>query len=124
MWSISCAFRSSGRSTTSSTPHSSPHIRRRKNTDQTTTTPPRTSSKANRSGKWSRLREPDASDDLDDSNTESGGQDTPTRTTLGKLRMTYTLHSLLRNSGKETKRWQEKWHINQHQTKRKKLTPS
>src|SRR6266403_5366408 len=124
MWSISCAFRSSGRSTTSSTPHSSPHIRRRKNTDQTTTTPPRTSSKANRSGKWSRLREPDASDDLDDSNTGSGGRDTPTRTTLGKLRMTYTLRSLLRTSGKEIERWPRNWHINPRPTKGRKPTPS
>src|SRR6266403_1662976 len=124
MWSISCAFRSSGRSTTSSTPHSSPHIRKRKNTDQTTTSLPQTSSKANRSGKWSKSWEQDASDDLDDSNIESDGQDTPTRTTLGKLRMTYTLRSLLRSSGKETKRWLNKSHINQPPPRRRKPTPS
>src|SRR6266403_1163316 len=124
MWSISCAFRSSGKSTTSSTPHSSPHIRKRRSTDLTTTTPPQTSSKANRSGKWSKLREPDASDGPDDSNTESGGWDTPTRTILGKLRMTYTLRSSLRNSGKETKRWPNESHISQHPPKERKPTPS
>src|SRR6266478_454269 len=108
----------------SSTPHSSPHIRRRKNTDQTTTTPPQTSSKANRSGKWSKSWEPDASDGLDDSNIGSDGQDTLTLMTLGKLRMTYTLRSLLRNSGRETKRWPKNWHINPRPTKERKPTPS
>src|SRR6266481_8557504 len=122
MWSISCTFRSNGKSTTSSMPHSSPHIRRRRNTDQTTTTPPQTSSKANQSGKWSKSWEPDASDDLDDSNTESDGQDTPTLMTLGKLRMTYMPRSLLRTSGKGTKRWQRKWHINPRPTREKKPT--
>ncbi len=42
-WSISCAFRSSGRSTTSSTHHSSPHIRRWRSTDPTTMNHPQTS---------------------------------------------------------------------------------
>src|SRR6266478_1001480 len=108
MWSISCAFRSNGRSMTSSTQHSSPRIRKRRNTDQTTTNPPQTSSKANQSGKWNKSWEQGALDGPDDSNTGSGGQDTPTRMTLGKLRMMYMPHSLLRTSGKETKRWQEK----------------
>src|SRR6266478_718484 len=93
---------------TSSTPHSSPHIRRQKNMDQTTTTLPQTSSKANQSGKWSKSWGPDASDDPDGSNTESGGWDTPMPMTPGKLRMTSMPRSLLRNSGKETKRWQRK----------------
>src|SRR6266478_3004331 len=124
MWSISCAFRSNGRSMTSSTQHSSPHIRKRRSTDQTTTNPPQTSSKANQNGKWSKSWEQGTSDDLDDSNIESNGQVTPTRTTPGKLRMTYMLHSLLRNSGKETKRWLNKSHISQHPPRGRKLTPS
>src|SRR6266403_227158 len=40
MWSISCAFHSNGRSMTSSMQHSSPLIRKRRSTDQTTTNPP------------------------------------------------------------------------------------
>src|SRR6266404_2687887 len=105
MWSISCAFRSNGRSMTSSTQHSSPRIRKRRNTDQTTTNPPQTSSKANRSGKWSKSWEQGASDAPDDSNTESDGQDTPTHMTPGRLRMTYMPHNLLQISGKEIKLW-------------------
>src|SRR6266403_2132573 len=108
MWSISCTFRSNGRSMTSSTQHSSPRIRKRKNTDLTTMSPPQTSSKVNQSGRWSKLWEQGASDAPDDSNTGSGGQDTPTHTTLGKLQMTYTPCSLLRSSGKEIKRWLNK----------------
>src|SRR6266478_6258783 len=108
----------------SSTQHSSPHIRKRRSMDQTTTNLPQTSSKANQSGKWSRSWEQDASDTPDDSNTESGGQDTPTRTTPGRLRMTYTLHSSLRTSGKEIRRWPENWHINPHPSKKERLTPS
>src|SRR6266446_5659933 len=108
MWSISCAFHSNGRSMTSSMQHSSPHIRRRRSTDQITTNLPQTSSKVNQSGRWSRSWEQDASDDPDDSNTKSGRQDTPTHMTPGKLRMTYMLCSLLRNSGKETKCWLSK----------------
>src|SRR6266436_6307902 len=103
MRSISCAFRSNGRSMTSSTQPSSPHTRKWKNTDLTTTSLPQTSSKANRSGRWSKSWEQGAPDALDSSNTESDGQDTPTCTTLGKLRMTYTLHSSLQNFGKEIK---------------------
>src|SRR6266446_2161566 len=83
MWSISCTFRSNGRSTMSSTQHSSPHIRKQRNTDQTTTSHPQTSSKANQSGKWSKLWEQDALDVPDGSNIKSGGQDTPTCMTLG-----------------------------------------
>src|SRR6266446_4641292 len=109
---------------TSSTRPFSPHTRKRKNTDLTTTSPPQMSSKANRSGKWSKSWEQDVLDAPDSSNTESGGQDTPTRTTPGKLRMTCMLHSLLRSSGKEIKRWLNKSHINQHPPRRERLTPS
>ncbi len=41
--------------------------------DQTTMNHPQMSLRANRSGKWSKLWEQDASDSLDDSNTESDG---------------------------------------------------
>src|SRR6266403_1862678 len=108
----------------SSTQHSSLHTRKRRSTDQTITSPHQTSSKANQSGRWSKSWEQGASDEPDDSNTESGGQDTPTHMTPGKLQMTYMLHSLLRNSGKETKRWLNKSHISQHPPRGKKLTPS
>src|SRR6266446_9435748 len=94
--------------------HSSPRIRKRRNTDQTTTSHPQTSSRVNWSGKWSKLPEQDASDDPDDSNTESGGQDTLMHMTLGKLRMTYTLHNLLQTSGKEIKRWLKNQQISPH----------
>src|SRR6266446_3677043 len=87
---------------TSSMQRSSPRIRRRRNMDQTTTSLPQTSSKANQSGKWSRSWEQGASEAPDDSNIESDGQDTPTHMTPGRLRMTYMLHNLLRISGKET----------------------
>src|SRR6266478_9018213 len=76
---------------TSSTQHSSPHIRKRRNMDQTTTNLPQMSSKVNRSGRWSKSWEQGALDDPDGSNTESDGQDTPTRMTPGKLWMTYTV---------------------------------
>ncbi len=73
--------------------------------DQTTMNHPQTSLKVNRSGKWSKLWEQGASEDPDNSNTKSDGQDTPTHMTLGKLQMTYTPHNLLQSSGKETKHW-------------------
>src|SRR6266436_964792 len=104
----------------SSTQRSSPHIRRRRSTDQTTTSLPQMSSKANQSGKWSKSWEQGALDAPDGSNTESGGQDTPTHMTPGRLRMTYMPHSSLQNSGKETKRWPNKWHISPRQPKREK----
>src|SRR6266403_4033538 len=124
MWSTSCAFHSNGRSTMSSTQHSSPHIRKRRSMDQTTTNHPQTSSKANWSGKWSKSWEQGALDGPDDSNTKSGEQDTPTHMTPGRLQMTYMLHSLLWNFGKEIKRWPNNWHINRHPSTRDKPTPS
>src|SRR6266478_7075968 len=108
----------------SSTQCSSPHIRKRRSTDLTTTSLPQMSSRVNWSGKWSKSWEPDATDGPDDSNIESGGQDTPMHMTPGRLQMTCTLHSLLWNSGKEIKRWPNNWHISQQPLARKEPTPS
>src|SRR6266403_1706897 len=109
---------------TSSTQHSSLHIRRRRSMDQTTTSLPPTSSRVNRSGKWSKSWEQGTTDALDNSNTGSDGWDTPTNMTPGRLRMTYMLCSLLRSSGKETKCWPNESHINQHPSKKNEPTPS